>query len=75
MYETIKTVILSGRYELPDMFGRIGIIRRQRDISDAEKDKLIPAEEYPCWIQPMEPIMSMTPGKIACLESLKDGCV
>jgi len=41
MYTIIKSIIISGRYELADMLRKIDIIWLQGDISDAEKDELI----------------------------------
>ena len=41
MYEIIKSVIESGRYELSDMLTKIDTIWLQGDISDDEKESLV----------------------------------
>lgn len=41
MYEIIKNVITSGRYELSDMLKKIDTIWLQGDLTDAEKEELV----------------------------------
>lgn len=41
MYETIKSVIESGRYELSDMLKKIDTIWLQGDISEGQKTELV----------------------------------
>ena len=41
MYDIIKSVILSGRYELSDMIKKIDTIWLQGDIQEEEKEELV----------------------------------
>ena len=41
MYEQIKTVIASGRYELKDMLRKIDVVWMQGNLEDEQRDELV----------------------------------